>query len=63
MVEPRPSGDWRYWRVDYMSSDERGMKTGMEPWFEFWEAVRYAIEQIRIEWANHKAYMRTGDAS
>jgi len=37
--------------------------TGMEPWFQFWKAVRYAIKQFKIEWANHKAYMRTGGAS
>jgi hypothetical protein len=34
------------------------MKTGMEPWFEFWEKVRYAIEQTRIEWQNWQAYAR-----
>jgi hypothetical protein len=37
--------------------------TGMEPWFQFWKAVRYAIKQFKIEWANHNAYMRTGGAS
>jgi hypothetical protein len=25
------------------------MKTGMEPWFKFWEDVRYAIAQMRRE--------------
>jgi hypothetical protein len=33
-------------------------KTGMEPWFQFWEAVRDSIKQIRKEWEEHKAYMR-----
>ncbi len=38
-------------------------KSGMEPWFQFWDSVTYAIEKFKIEWANHKTYMRTGGAS
>lgn len=31
-------------------------RTGMDPWFEFWSKVRYAVEQFRIEYANYRAY-------
>jgi hypothetical protein len=41
-------------------SIQRQIDAGMRPWFEFWEAVRYAWEQVKIEWAAHKEYMRTG---
>jgi len=27
------------------------VKSGMEPWFEFWEKVKYAIHEI---WKEHK---------
>src|ERR1700679_2756823 len=33
-------------------------KTGMEPWFEFWKAVRYAIQQSGIEWEARQAYLK-----
>lgn len=51
----------RYVVVDDKAHQYTG--TGMEPWFQFWKAVRYAIKQFKIEWANHKAYVRTGGAS
>ena len=34
------------------------MKTGMEPFFAFLEAVRYAFEQIAIERRAWQAYRR-----
>jgi hypothetical protein len=36
----------------------RYRKSGMEPWFEFWEAVRYAVEQFAIEWRKAQEYKR-----
>lgn len=30
--------------------------TGMEPWFEFWGHVRFALEMMRLEWNQAKAY-------
>ncbi len=33
-------------------------KTGMEPFFEFLNAVLYAFTQIRIEWTAYKSYQR-----
>jgi hypothetical protein len=33
-------------------------RTGMEPWFEFWKAVRYALQQIWIEWEARQAYLK-----
>ncbi len=34
------------------------MKTGMEPFFEFVEALIYAFQQIRIEWRDRQEYRR-----
>jgi len=33
-------------------------KTGMEPWFQFWAKVRYAIRMCKVEWTNYQAYKR-----
>ena len=35
------------------------MRTGMEPWFEFWQKVRYAGLMLSIEWRRRKTYRRT----
>lgn len=35
------------------------MRTGMEPFFEFLNAIVYAVAQIRIEWEAYKQYQRT----
>jgi hypothetical protein len=34
------------------------MRTGMEPFFAFLEVIRYAFEQIRIEYRNNRDYRR-----
>jgi hypothetical protein len=33
-------------------------RTGMEPFFEFLNAILYAFVQIRIEWQAFKSYRR-----
>jgi hypothetical protein len=32
--------------------------TGMGPFFAFFEAVRFAIEQCRLEWSKIRKYRR-----
>jgi len=46
-------------RTDIGSSAMVKPKTGMEPFFEFLNAIVYAFTQIRIEWASYKEYQRT----
>lgn len=35
------------------------MKTGMEPWFDFWQRVKYAVRMVQIERANWKRYQES----
>lgn len=35
-------------------------RTGMEPWFDFWAKVRYAIDQVWIEFQIWREYRRAG---
>jgi hypothetical protein len=37
-------------------------KSGMEPWFEFWAAVRDSVKQFAKEWRKVQAYRRNQTA-
>lgn len=56
----RPSSSGTATRATMLAASDNVqlMKTGMDPWFEFWAKVRYALRMTRIEWRARLAYRR-----